>query len=73
MKRCAHKGFQLFAVRVKDVGEGISLEDLLQQHPILQDFADVFPSEISGMPSQRDIDFRIGLVLGDEPISKAPY
>lgn len=52
MKRCACKGCQLFVVRVKDVDEGVSSEDLLQQHPILQEFVDVFPSEIIGMPPQ---------------------
>ncbi|GLJ46238.1 hypothetical protein SUGI_0974250 [Cryptomeria japonica] len=73
MKRCVCKGCQLFVVRVKDMDGEVSLGDLLQQHPILQEFANVFPSEIPGMPPQRDIDFRIDLVPGAEPISKAPY
>ncbi|XP_059074998.1 uncharacterized protein LOC131875015 [Cryptomeria japonica] len=73
MKRCVRKGCQLFVVRVKDVDGDVSLEDLLQQHPILQEFADVFPSEIPGIPPQRDIDFRIDLVPRAEPIYKAPY
>ena len=42
-------------------------------HPILQEYADVFPSEVLGMPPKRDIDFGIDLILGAEPISKAPY
>ena len=42
-------------------------------HPILQEYADVFLSEISGMPPKRDIYFSIDLTLGVEPISKAPY
>ena len=42
-------------------------------HPILQVYADVFPSEIPGMPTKRDIDFSIDLTLGVDPISKAPY
>ena len=41
--------------------------------PILQEYADVFLSEIMGMPSKRDIDFSIDLTPEVEPISKAPY
>ena len=33
----------------------------------------VFPSEILGMPSKRDIDFNIDLTPGAEPISRSPY
>lgn len=73
MKRCAWKGCQLFAVRLRDVDEEVSTEELLQKHSILQEFAGVFPSEILGMPPRRDIEFWIDLVPGDEPISRAPY
>ena len=40
---------------------------------IFQEYADVFPSEIPGMPPKRDIDFSIDLIPRSEPISKAPY
>ena len=55
-----------------------SHEDPIQEektldHPILQEYIDVFPSEISGMPLKHDIDFCIDLVPGAEPISRAPY
>ena len=33
----------------------------------------MFPDEIPGMPPVRDMDFRIHLVPGTGPISKAPY
>ena len=42
-------------------------------HPILQEYVDIFPSDILGMPSKRDIDFSIDLTLGAEPIPRAPY
>lgn len=42
MKRCARKGCQLFVVRVNDVVEGESSDDLLQRHPIFQEFVDAF-------------------------------
>ena len=40
---------------------------------MLQEFRDVFPNEISGIPSKRDIDFTIELVPGATLVSKAPY
>ena len=46
---------------------------ILDDHPLLHVYADVFPNEIPGMLPQRDIDFWIDLVLGAEPISRAPY
>ena len=39
----------------------------------LQEFRDVFPDEIPGLPPKRDIDFTIELVPGVAPVSKTPY
>jgi hypothetical protein len=39
---------------------------------VLKEFEDVF-KEISGLPSKRDIDFSISLMLGATPVSKTPY
>ena len=40
---------------------------------MLQEFRDVFPDEIPGLPPKRDSDFTIELVLGAAPVSKTPY
>ncbi len=40
---------------------------------IVQDFADVFPEEIPGLPPRRDLDFTIELIPGAAPVSRAPY
>ena len=40
---------------------------------MLQEFKDVFPDEIPGLPPKRDIDFTIELVPGEAPVSKTPY
>jgi len=40
---------------------------------VLQEFRDVFPDEISGLPPKRGIDFTIELVPRAAPVSKAPY
>lgn len=41
--------------------------------PIVWEFPDVFPEEITGLPPIREIDFTIKLLLGTAPISIAPY
>lgn len=41
--------------------------------PVVAEFVDVFPDEISGLPPDREIDFKINLIPGTIPISKAPY
>ena len=40
---------------------------------MLQEFRDVFPDEIPGLPPKRNNDFTIELVPGAAPVSKAPY
>nr|GEZ22437.1 putative reverse transcriptase domain-containing protein [Tanacetum cinerariifolium] len=45
----------------------------LKTHPIVQDFSNVFPEELPGIPSERKVKFGIKLIPGTQPISKAPY
>src|SRR5438132_9914408 len=40
---------------------------------IVNEFPDVFPEELPGMPPDRDIEFVIELVPGTAPIYKRPY
>jgi hypothetical protein len=49
--------------------KAIALEDIR----VVQDFPDVFPKELPGMPPDRDIEFLIELLPGTPPISKRPY
>jgi hypothetical protein len=39
---------------------------------VVNEFSDVFPEELPGMPPDRDIKFVIDLVLGTAPIYKRP-
>ena len=41
--------------------------------PVVQEFPDVFPSDLPGVPPDRDIDFAIDLEPGTKPISIPPY
>ncbi|KAL5583072.1 hypothetical protein UlMin_015514 [Ulmus minor] len=41
--------------------------------PIVKEFLDVFPKDLPGIPPDREIEFKIDLLPGTAPISKAPY
>src|ERR1044072_6927721 len=40
---------------------------------VVQDFLDVFPNDVPGLPPKREIEFSIDVVPGTGPISIAPY
>jgi hypothetical protein len=46
---------------------------ILEDHPTLREYRDVFPEEVPGLPLRRDIDFSIELAPGAVPMSKTPY
>ena len=45
----------------------------LEEVPVVNEYADVFPEELPEMPPDRDIEFVIDLVPGTSPIAKRPY
>ena len=47
----------------------LDLEDI----PVVHDFLDVFPEELSGMPPYRCVEFIVDLIPGTAPISIRPY
>jgi hypothetical protein len=48
---------------------GKSLEEI----PMVQEFPDVFPDDLLGMPPKRDIEFKIELQPDTSPVSKSLY
>ncbi|GJY40109.1 putative reverse transcriptase domain-containing protein [Tanacetum coccineum] len=48
-------------------------ESTLSDIPIVCDFEDVFPDDLSGLPPQRQVEIRIDLILGATPVAKSPY
>ncbi|GKB43908.1 putative reverse transcriptase domain-containing protein [Tanacetum coccineum] len=48
-------------------------EPALSDIPIVHDFEDVFPDDLSGLPPQRQVEFRIDLIPGATPVAKSPY
>jgi hypothetical protein len=45
----------------------------LEEVPVVNEYLDVFPEELLGMPPDRDIEFVIDLVPEISPIAKRPY
>ena len=57
LKQSVQKGFQLFLVSLSDLEEAKSHTVTRDDHPLLYEYAYVFPNEIPSMPLQSDINF----------------
>ncbi|GJV60253.1 putative reverse transcriptase domain-containing protein [Tanacetum coccineum] len=68
------KGFPIFLAHVtaKEV-EGKSEMKRLEDVSIVQDFPEVFPEDLPGLPPTRQVEFQIDLVPGAAPVARAPY
>nr|GEY28320.1 reverse transcriptase domain-containing protein [Tanacetum cinerariifolium] len=53
----------------KDKSKGKRLKDL----PVVQEFPEVFPENLPGIPPTRQVEFRIDLIPGAAPVARAPY
>ncbi|GJV05935.1 putative reverse transcriptase domain-containing protein [Tanacetum coccineum] len=68
------KGCPVFLANIntketEDKSEKKRLEDI----PIVRDFPDVFPEDLSSLPSTRQVEFQIDLIPGAAPVARAPY
>ena len=45
----------------------------MEDIPVVCRYPDVFPSELPGLPPERETVFRIELIPGTQPIYKTPY
>jgi len=68
--REAKKGSQCFLILTQ-----LSIEerDVYAKIPIVEEFVDVFPEDVPGLPPKREVEFSIDLVLGAGPVSISPY
>jgi len=41
--------------------------------PVVCEFLDIFPDDLPGLPSDRDVEFKIELLPRTSPISRRPY
>ncbi|GKC59500.1 hypothetical protein Tco_1087098, partial [Tanacetum coccineum] len=53
--------------------EDKSGEKRLEDVPVVQDFLEVFPEDLPGLPPTRQVEFQIDLMPGAAPIARAPY
>nr|GEX19701.1 putative reverse transcriptase domain-containing protein [Tanacetum cinerariifolium] len=60
---------QISAKKQEDMSEGKRLTDI----QIVRDFPKVFPEDLPGLPLARPVEFQIDLILGAEPMDRAPY
>nr|GEX93450.1 hypothetical protein [Tanacetum cinerariifolium] len=68
------KGCPIFLAHVTTKeNEDNSKEKRLEDVPIVQDFPEVFPEDLSGIPPTRQVEFQIDLVPGAAPVARAPY
>jgi hypothetical protein len=45
----------------------------IEEIPVVCEFPDVFPEELTELPPDRDMEFVIELMLGAGPVAKTPY
>ncbi|KAH0702090.1 hypothetical protein KY285_016368 [Solanum tuberosum] len=68
--KLVEQGCLAYLAHVRDVEiEALSIGSI----PVVSEFSEVFPSDLPGMPPDRDIDFCIDLEPGTLPISILPY
>ncbi|GJR11669.1 hypothetical protein Tco_0794321 [Tanacetum coccineum] len=58
---------------VAHVTEKEPKEKSLEDVPMIRDFPEVFPDDLPGLPPPRQVEFRIELVPGAAPVTRAPY
>ncbi|GJR91572.1 putative reverse transcriptase domain-containing protein [Tanacetum coccineum] len=54
-----------------DHGYDVELAD--EDVPIVQDFLEVFPEDLPGIPQTCQVEFQIDLIPGAAPVARAPY
>ncbi|GKD40952.1 reverse transcriptase domain-containing protein, partial [Tanacetum coccineum] len=69
-----HSGCHVFLAHVttketKDKSEKKRLEDV----PTVQNFLEIFPKDLPGLPPTRQVEFQIDLIPGVAPVARAPY
>ncbi|GKD83349.1 putative reverse transcriptase domain-containing protein, partial [Tanacetum coccineum] len=69
-KRYISRGYQVFIAQVMEKkSDKKQLEDI----PVVREFPEIFPEDIPGLPSVRQVDFLIDLIPGVAPVAREPY
>nr|GEW67797.1 hypothetical protein [Tanacetum cinerariifolium] len=65
-RKYIENGCELFLAQVTKQG---SKDKRLEDVPVIQDFLEVFPDELPGLPPPRQVEFRIDLIPGAAPVA----
>ena len=69
-RRCLGKGCPGYLAYVIDAKkEKLDVKDV----SIVCEYPEVFPEDLTGLPPDRQVEFKIDLVPGAAPIARAPY
>ncbi|GJU67196.1 putative reverse transcriptase domain-containing protein [Tanacetum coccineum] len=60
---------QISTKKEEDKSEGKQIKDV----PVVQDFPEVFPEDLPGLPPARPVEFQIDLISGTAPVARTPY
>ncbi|GJV14144.1 putative reverse transcriptase domain-containing protein [Tanacetum coccineum] len=60
---------RISAKKKEDKSEGKQIKDVT----IVQDFPEVFPEDLPGLPPARPVEFQIDLIPGAAPVARAPF
>ncbi|XP_031111767.1 uncharacterized protein LOC116015734 [Ipomoea triloba] len=70
LRKYVRQGCEAYLCLIQDA----EVEELeIDQIPIVREFPDVFPDDLTEMPPEREVEFTVDLVPGTSPISRAPY
>nr|GEU85403.1 putative reverse transcriptase domain-containing protein [Tanacetum cinerariifolium] len=74
MQKYMLKGCHVFLAHVTTKENEDKLEKKrIEDVPIVQDFPEVFPKDLSGLPPTRQVEFQIDLIPGATPVARAAY
>ncbi|GJX08385.1 putative reverse transcriptase domain-containing protein [Tanacetum coccineum] len=72
-QRYIEKGCRVFLIQVTKKEEVEIPEKRIEDVPVIRDFPEVFPENLSELPPIRQVEFHIELIPGGAPVARAPY
>nr|GEV27304.1 putative reverse transcriptase domain-containing protein [Tanacetum cinerariifolium] len=69
-RKYIERGSKLFLAQVT---ESEPAKKQLQDVPVICNFPEVFPDDLPGLPPSQQVEFKIELISGAAPVTRAPY
>nr|GEX26449.1 putative reverse transcriptase domain-containing protein [Tanacetum cinerariifolium] len=68
------KGCQIFLAQISAKKEEDRMErKQIEDVPVVRDYPEVFPKDLPGLSPARPVESQIDLILGADPVARAPY